>query len=235
MIGLMIIVFTNKQKIGKVLITVGVIFLYIFSNKYFSNSLLNLLEYRYPPLCTDSGTCGDIDGVRYIVVLDSSLIHDKVIHVEKQMLYLNLSNLIEGIRLYKKINNAELLLLRVSTKYTKIIDTKLMSNIARSSDNTNIRTKDDFQNTYDVALFLKQTLNDTKFILVASASHIPRTVGLLKGLSMNPIPAPANYLVLPNDGFHIKKMLPDSQSLTICMVALHEYFGLVKDKIFGRI
>lgn len=237
LIGLSIISFTDKQKVGKILITVGVVFLYVSSTKYCSNSLLHTLEYRYPPLCTTEDSCDDIVGIQYIVVLLSSPVHDKAVPAEEQMSYPNLINLIEGIRLYNKITGVKLLFLGENMRHTTIMNARIMRNTAVSLglDNMDIIDKHNFQNTYEAARSSKFTLTDTKFILVTSALHMPRAMGLFKGLGMDPVPAPTNHLVLPNDGFHVKELLPDSESLTICMVALFEYFGLIVDKILGRI
>ncbi len=48
--GLFLLWFTRKQKTGRVTVSIGVIFLTIFSYSVASDMLLRPLEYKYPPI-----------------------------------------------------------------------------------------------------------------------------------------------------------------------------------------
>ncbi len=51
------------------------------------------------------------------------------------------------------------------------------------------------KDTKDQARLIHKIVGDERFILITSASHMPRSMALFQKLGMKPIPAPADYSV----------------------------------------
>ena len=51
------------------------------------------------------------------------------------------------------------------------------------------------RDTKDEAMFIKPIVGNEPFVLVTTASHIPRSMALFKKLGMDPIPSPVGHRV----------------------------------------
>ena len=54
--------------------------------------------------------------------------------------------------------------------------------------------------TKDEARFIKPIVGNEPFVLVTTASHMPRSIALFKKLGMDPIPSPIGHSVRDGDG-----------------------------------
>jgi uncharacterized SAM-binding protein YcdF (DUF218 family) len=92
------------------------------------------------------------------------------------------------------------------------------------------------RNTYENAVFTQNLVHprpDEKWLLVTSAFHMPRSIGIFRALGMNPLAFPVDYRtegavgdLLPNaDG---------SQSIRNVETALREWVGLVAYRLTGK-
>ncbi|MEE1974343.1 ElyC/SanA/YdcF family protein, partial [Maribacter flavus] len=52
------------------------------------------------------------------------------------------------------------------------------------------------KDTEEEAEAVKQTIGDAPFLLVTSASHLPRAMIFFQHVGLNPLPAPANQLAI---------------------------------------
>jgi uncharacterized SAM-binding protein YcdF (DUF218 family) len=96
----------------------------------------------------------------------------------------------------------------------------------------------DSRNTYEDAVYCKQILDEKgihRIMLVTSALHMPRAVGLFERQGLEVIPAPTDFNVTEADwqnllhaGFAARliSLLPSAGSLNMTSNALKEYFGL---------
>ena len=85
--GLLLLLFTRKQKAGKILLSIGVILFTLLSYPALSNTFLRRLEYQYPPLITTAASDFVPDAVvpqvRWIVVLGGGNTPDPKIPVTR--------------------------------------------------------------------------------------------------------------------------------------------------------
>lgn len=70
------------------------------------------------------------------------------------------------------------------------------------------------------------------WVLVTSATHLPRAVLLARGLGLDPIPAPAAFETFSSDAL---PWLPYASNVLACHRALHEYLGILWAGMTGRI
>jgi uncharacterized SAM-binding protein YcdF (DUF218 family) len=101
------------------------------------------------------------------------------------------------------------------------------------------------RNTYENALFARQILTEQgidQIILVTSAMHMPRAVGLFEKQGFEVIPAPADYNLTEVDWQHLREpdlttqlfnLLPSIGNLSDTTSALKEYLGIFAYRLRG--
>jgi uncharacterized SAM-binding protein YcdF (DUF218 family) len=94
------------------------------------------------------------------------------------------------------------------------------------------------RNTFENAEFSSALLKpkpEEKWILVTSASHMPRAVGVFRHFGFDVIPWPADYESLGTAGELSGLTSSVSSGLSVCDLAVKEWIGLVAYRISGRI
>lgn len=101
------------------------------------------------------------------------------------------------------------------------------------------------RNTYENALRSKEILERkgiNQIVLVTSATHMPRAVGLFEKQELIVIPAPTDYSVdqatwnhlwVPNVWIQLLNLLPSANNLSGTTTALKEYFGIIMSRLSG--
>jgi len=103
--------------------------------------------------------------------------------------------------------------------------------------------EDRSRNTYENALFSRQILDPRgidRIILVTSAMHMPRAVGLFEHLGFEVIPAPVDFNATfsPADerlslGAVLLDLIPSVDNLELTSRVMKEYFGLIVYRMRG--
>lgn len=93
------------------------------------------------------------------------------------------------------------------------------------------------RNTEENAQFAKElagVVDGQTWLLVTSAFHMPRSVGLFRMVEFPVVPWPADYLASGAEGWRIK---PDQapENLAVASIALREWVGLMGYKLTGKI
>ena len=86
-------------------------------------------------------------------------------------------------------------------------------------------------NTYENLANLREQLGETPFILVTSATHLPRAMSVAEKLGLNAIPQPADYVSSAPVG--LRSFLPSIRALQEWHIVLHELAGLLYYKLRG--
>ncbi len=86
--------------------------------------------------------------------------------------------------------------------------------------------------TYGNARGVKPIVKDAPFVLVTSASHLPRAMIIFQTLGMRPIPAPADINI--HTKYTWRRFLPTGEFLEKMQAGVHEYLGLAYLKLFPR-
>jgi uncharacterized SAM-binding protein YcdF (DUF218 family) len=102
------------------------------------------------------------------------------------------------------------------------------------------------RNTYENAIFVKPLLEEMgaeRVLLVTSAMHMPRSVGIFAKQGIDVIPAPTDYVVTYGDGSGddegdglgaiVIRLLPTAEQLEISTRAIKEYIGMVVYRLQG--
>lgn len=229
-IGLLFIWFTRRQKFGKIFVTIGAIALTCFSLGFLSDTMLETLENEYPPLTDLQKT----HGVKWIVVLGGGIVSDTRFPVNDQLSGSSLSRLVEGIRIHNNLKGSKLIFSGGSV-FDPVPEAKVLADVALSLGvgAENILLESVSKDTEDQAQNIQKIANlreNEKFILITSASHMPRSVALFRSFGMQPIPAPIDFWVKNQNGINPQGFFPNSSGLRNMEHVFHEYLGLAWTK-----
>ena len=233
LIGLFLLWFTKRQRAGKIIVTIGFISLLGFGYGSLPNKMNEVLEYRYPAFQAEMLE----DDVKWVVVLGGGHTADSRLPANSQLSDATLARLVEGIRIQRLLPNSKLILSGGSW-YSRTSNAEVMAGAALmlGVDQENIVLEPISMDTKDEAILVQEIVKDDPFILVTSASHMPRSMALFRKLGMEPVPAPAAYSVKEGEGgLHPGMFFPGAGNLASAERAIHEYLGLawawIRDQI----
>ena len=190
LVGIFLLWFTRRQKAGKIIVSIGVVFLIAISYGAASEMFLRPLENKYPPL-TDVSAISDI---KWVVVLSGGHSPDPKLPVTGQLSDASLVRLVEGIRIHRELPQSKLIL-SGGAVFSTITEAKVMADVAivLGVDAKNLILESESKDTKDQARLIQKIVGDNRFILVTSASHMPRSMALFQKKGMRPIPAPIGH------------------------------------------
>jgi uncharacterized SAM-binding protein YcdF (DUF218 family) len=220
-IGLYLL-FMKKQSLAKGFLLVACGMLFLFSYRPFSNFLAKNLEEQYPKYTYQQS-------VKYIHVLGNGHNTDPEQPLSSQISSAGLKRVLEGVFIHKQIEGSKL----IFTGYegdTNTSNAQMNASLAMAlgvkPEEIIIEPKP--KDTKEEALFTKSLIADEPFILVTSATHMPRAMKLFNSLGLHPIAAPSDFIKDEFKGFFVA---PDVNSFCNSERAVHEYIGILWSKI----
>ncbi len=230
LLGLFLLWFTRKQRAGKIIVSLGVILLCLFSYCAVSDIFLRPLEHKYPPLIN----LADVHGVKWVVVLGGGHISDPGIPATSQLSDASMARLVEGIRLYKMLPGSKLVV-SGGSGFDPVPEAVIMADVARAIgvNGRDLVLESLSRDTKDEARLIQEIVGKDRFVLVTSAAHMPRSMALFEKRGMRPIPAPTEYLAAESRGPAM--FFPSADGLERAERAFHEYLGLAWAKLRGQI
>lgn len=214
--------YKQKQSRAKLFLLLGSFIFLLFSYPPFSNFLVANLENQYQKYDYK-------ENVEYIHVLGNGHNTDKTQPISSQISDAGVKRVLEGIIIYKKIPNSKL----IFTGFKGDTDTSIAQMNSKLAMALGVRgediiTNDEAKDTKEEAIFTKSILNKQAFVLVTSATHMPRAMMLFKSLGMNPIAAPTNFYKRDMDTY---LKAPNIHAFNVSVIAMHEYIGILWAKI----
>jgi uncharacterized SAM-binding protein YcdF (DUF218 family) len=226
LIGLVLLWFTRKQGLGKVLVTFGTLCLLAFSNSMISTALLRPLEQTFPPFNSSPTS----EKIEYIAVLGGLGDDDPHVPVTSHVFPDLMVRLIEGVRVHREIPRSKLIL---SGGH---LSSGGMAEVAEALgvNNRDILQLGEPPDTEAEGKEIAPIVGSSPFVLVTSASHMRRAMGLFRARKLNPIAAPTDFLA-PERNVEIDDYFPDAFKLFKSQIATYEYFGLAWAKLRGKL
>ena len=86
------------------------------------------------------------------------------------------------------------------------------------------------KDTYGNAMEVKPLVKNQPFLLVTSASHLPRSLKIFRKLGLKPLPAPGDFRFIKQ--YTLADYLPSGPNLVNMDLAIHEYLGLAYVTLF---
>jgi len=228
--GLVFLWFTKRQTLGRILVTCGLVLLYLFSHWSLADRLLSPIEKRYPYEERDLVT----DPPAYIVVLGGGHTSDPNIPATSRLSTDTLSRVVEGIRLQRESPGSKLVLCG-GTVFDPVPEADSMYEVALQLGvrDEEIILERDSKDTKDQARLVKEIVGEASFLLVTSASHMPRSLALFEKVGLSPRPAPAGFMSKAGQGWSPGAYWPSSGDLRKTERAFYEIMGTLWGRIRG--
>jgi len=235
-IGLIFLWFTGRQRLGRVLVSLGAATLLLFSNASIPNLLLQPLE-RHTPVLTTLEQVATLTQppVKWIVVLGAGDIYSPTLPPTTQLHDASLARIVEAVRLHRELPESKMVLSE-GTTFENVPVAEVMGRAMRALgvEEKDIVLETQSRDTEESAQFVQAIVGKDRFILVTSASHMRRSQALFRKLGMDPIAAPTDY-ESSSQGLRLSDFYPSVGELHKADLALHEYLGLAWAKLRGKI
>jgi uncharacterized SAM-binding protein YcdF (DUF218 family) len=234
-LGLVLLWFTRRQKTGKILVTVAAVLLAVLSHPV-ANLMLASLERRYPALHDPAAVCRSGPAAcKWVVVLGGGYIDDPELPLTSRPSSSTLGRILEGVRVYKALPGSKLVLLVGDPAYQDdaqeaFTSLAVMTGVDRR-DLVTARGRD----TEDEADAIRQIVTTEPFVLVTSASHMPRAMAIYRARGMHPVAAPTDYLAVGQKWDAPTDYLPGVHGLETSERAVYETLGLLWAKLRRQI
>ncbi|MEW5287850.1 envelope biogenesis factor ElyC [Erwinia papayae] len=227
--GLLLLWSGRWQKTGKIILCCAWLLLVLLSLQPVADSLLRPTETRY-------ATWHQQQKVDYVVVLGGGYTWDANWAPSSNMLNNSLPRLTEGIRLWRDNPGAKMIFTGAKAQNNPLSSAEVTSRVAQSlgvpagAIITLDRPRDTRQEAEEVA----KVVGEKPFLLVTSASHLPRAMVFFHQQGLNPLPAPANQLAIASPLNVWEKAIPSSLWLSHSERALYEMLGRSWQKISSQ-
>jgi len=237
-IGLVLLLWTKRQKLARLLVTVAVVALATFSNKGVSRFLIAPLENQYsavPEARVAADLPSSITDCRAIVVLGGGHSDSPELSRVNQLSTSALARLVEGVRLARLLPNTKF----VVSGYNgprQFSHAQILAEAAQSLGvaPSRIVRLDETRDTDDEAREIVRQLGQQPFLLVTSAWHMPRAMALCKKAGLHPVAAPADFMLRPGADTGWALVAWDLGALERSTKAIHERLGLFWARLRGR-
>jgi len=229
--GLIFLWFRKKERMGKILLTFGVLLLALLSYDAVSSRLISPLECRYP-----AASLSEARGAKWIAVLGAGVRAEKGRPAASQLSESSLARLVEGIRLQRHLPGCKLIL-SGGAVFQPEAEAVLMAGAARDLgvSEKDIVLDSASRDTEEQAGRIRDIVGRDKFILVTSAAHMPRSMALFKKEHLTPVPAPVGVCTRNRQTLSPDDFYPAAEGLLKSEKAFHEYLGVVWAKIRGKL
>jgi uncharacterized SAM-binding protein YcdF (DUF218 family) len=237
-LGLILLWFTRRQRAGKVLVTVGVLLLLALGSGIVSTGLLAPLENRYPPYGLNGQYAVPESDIRYVVVLAGAWPSVEGYPITRQIGGDAWARLVEGVRVFQRCPNSTLVLLGgrgVDAKLDPNTFTNMIFVRFLGVDPARVVALNVGQDTESEARAVAPLVGSSPMVLVTSASHMPRAMGIYRKCGMSPVPAPTGYATALVNVWVPEAMFPSSDSLMASERAIYEYLGMLWQQVKSRI
>jgi uncharacterized SAM-binding protein YcdF (DUF218 family) len=224
--GLLQLIFSGKSKrSGLIWLFLGTICFYLFSTAPLPGALLYHLEKQYEPLVHIQ----DHKQIKYIVILSSDARENPHIPPTSWLDGPSAFRVIDGIRLFHLFQDQPALIMTGEGCGAQMV--AFAHSLGVPADK--LFAENEALDTHGNAREVKSFVQDKPFLLVTSATHMPRSMKIFQLLGMKPIPAPADFRWPAKNTIY--NFFPAGSYLSDMATAFHEYFGLAYLNFFpGR-
>ncbi len=208
------------QKTAKTLLSVSWLLLVIFSLQPSADKLLIPFEQHYQ-------TYNDDNPVEYIIVLGGQYTYNPEWAPSSNLGSNSLARVVEGIRQYRKQPNTKLVFTGGKAHNNSVSSAQVAANVAISLGvpEQSIIKIEDVYDTQQEANAIHHLVDKKPFLLVTSASHLPRAMKFFQQQNMMPIAVPANQLAIQTALNPWEKAIPNAHYLLHSQTAFYEALG----------
>ncbi len=227
-----ILLWRKKDRLGKWTVTASAVLMLLFSYDPLVESLLNSYENEYPGFSKSSAPAG----ITHVVVLGGGVVPTSHHALTTQLTTPTLTRVIEGIRIYRQLPGTKIIF--TGRGWNQIPEAKMMKDLALELGvpEADIMTEVESKNTFDHTVYLKPLIGQEPFVLVTSALHMPRAIGLFKTAGYKPFPAPTQHLLTGDYAlFNMSGPYPHGDNLMASDFWFMEFWGIRWASLKGEI
>lgn len=221
--GLILLLFTKRQRLAKSLVLSGTIALLFFSSGAGSNLLLGPLEHPYRSTAASPQSSPE----PWIVVLGAGLSGDERTPLTARLSSTSMVHLAEGIVCYRQRPGSRLLL-SGGKGFERESEADVMTRVAVALGvpPSDIVREDRSRDTEEQVRLIREHVGERDFVLVTSASHMQRALFLFRRLDMHPVPAATAHRAGTAEIRSPRDVFPRPLALRNAETAVHEYLGI---------
>lgn len=218
--GLVLLFLKRYQRIGIAFIAVGWVVLFVTSLASFSQIVLTPLESTYP---TWNGKIAP----DYIVVLGNGYAWQPSLAPSSNLSSTSLFRITEAIRQWHRFPASTLVFTGAKSRGNLKSSAWVAAHVAEGLGvpTSHIKIVANSKDTQQEAAAIKAMIGSARFLLVTSASHMPRAVDIFHASGLQPIPVPANQMAAVGSLNLEQILIPQSYWLTHSETAWYEYLG----------
>lgn len=246
LLGMVLLRFTRRRRLGRNLMIAGVLVLLVCSSTLTSRLLLRPLEKRYAP-CLDPVVAlesrsrnGSPEGqtdppAAWIVVLGAGYYNAPRLPVPSRTSSKFLARFLEGVRLHRALPNASLFVSIAGTDATyrqkRAYLDALSALVGLSPASLELVTE--ARDTREEAACAVPVVGSSPFFLVTDPVHMPRAMQIFETLGLAPIASPVGYTSgeHPFTDLGITSLFPSAGGLGGTQRAVYEYLGLLRESL----
>jgi uncharacterized SAM-binding protein YcdF (DUF218 family) len=224
-LGVLVWLAKPKSRLGPGLVIMAGLLLWGLSTPWLAGGLLSPLE-RMAGVYTQQSAISYADA-EIIVVLAGSQ-RDAGFTPADRCGSSTTLRVLEGVRLWKQMPGS-VLLLTGGTFFQQAPAAQAMADLAAQLGvpRQAIRLETTSWDTSDQARILAPALAGAPFVLVTSASHMPRALLIFRAQGLSPLPAPCDFHTATNARTNLLDFLPQAGGLALSERAIYEYLGLL--------
>jgi uncharacterized SAM-binding protein YcdF (DUF218 family) len=220
---------------GVFFVILGILTLFLASIDPTANALTLHLERQNPPLEERDGRPVVPSQPAAIVVLAGGQLNVPDKPALSRLTRQGLARVVGGVDLWKHFPEARFIVTGHpdETSAMRAVAERLGVPKERVIEETESR------DTQDHPQKLKPLLGESPFLLVTSATHMPRSAALFKAAGYDPILAPVDFLIWPTPGvydpYRPGMLIPRVFNLELTSTALHEIGGIAWSRWKGEV
>ena len=221
-LALCLLWFSRWQKSAKALLSVSWLVLLLISLQPVADKMLKPIEDSYP-------TWRGSEKVDYIVVLGGSYTWNSEWAPSSNLINNSLPRVTEAIRLWQANPSTKMIFTGARATTNPVSTAEAGARVAESLGvpRSQIIVLDSPKDTEEEAAAVAKTIGQQPFLLVTSASHLPRAMIFFRHAGLNPIPAPANQLAIASPLNPWERIIPAPVWLMHSDRAIYESVGRV--------
>jgi len=210
----------QRERIGRWMVTAGLLFLLASSSTSVLDHLLFGLERSYPVWREHDAH------LTYVVVMGAGNSDSQILPLTDRPDSAAVYRLLEGIAVYRANPGSKLVLSGLGSH--RLPHAELMARVAFSIGvpEGDVITQDVSMDTEQEVSLLASIVRDKSFAVVTSAYHMPRTIELFNAVGLHPLAVPTHFSNQMNavpDWFEL--YVPDPKALDRAELFLHESLG----------
>lgn len=220
--------FTRWQKSARTLLTLSWLTLLLISLQPVADKMLESIESRYP-------TWRGGEKVSYIVVLGGGYTWNPEWAPSSNLVNNSLPRVTEGVRLWLANPGAKMIFTGAAAPGNPVSTAEAGARVAQSLGvpRADIITLDSPKDTEEEAAAVAKLLGQQPFLLVTSASHLPRAMVFFQQQGLQPVPAPANQLAITSPLQTFERVIPSPVWLMHSDRVAYETLGRIWQKLKG--